>query len=150
MSGVFVDTNILIYSEDSADMAKRDVALLWLGVLWESGIGRLSSQVLNEFYVNVTRKLKPPMPQNTARDEVRRYAAWQPWPVDQSTIESAFGIETRYGLNYWDALVIAAAQHLGCRIVLSEDMAHGETYGNVQVINPFVSSLDLLHSQISS
>ncbi len=150
MSGVFVDTNILIYSEDSADMAKRDVALLWLGVLWESGIGRLSSQVLNEFYINVTRKLKPPMPQITARDEVRRYAAWQPWPVDQSTIESAFGIETRYGLNYWDALVIAAAQHLGCRIVLSEDMAHGETYGNVQVINPFVSSLDLLHSQISS
>jgi predicted nucleic acid-binding protein len=145
MSSVFVDTNILIYSEDSRDPAKRDVALQWLGVLWERGHGRLSTQVLNEFYINVTRKLKPPMPQAMAREEVRRYAVWQPWPIDQLTIESAFAIEGRYGLSYWDALVIAAAQHLGCRYVLSEDMAHEQTYGALQVINPFLASIDLLN-----
>jgi predicted nucleic acid-binding protein len=145
MSSVFVDTNILIYSEDSSNLAKRDTALQWLGVLWERGLGRLSSQVLNEFYVNVTRKLRPPMPQGIAREEVRRYAVWQTWPIDQLTIESAFAIESRYGLSYWDALVIAAAQHLGCRYVLSEDMGHEQTYGAIQVINPFLADIALLN-----
>ena len=144
MCGVFVDTNILIYSEDSSDPAKQGIALRWLEILWERGIGRLSTQVLNEFYVNTTRKLKPPLPQALARDEIRRYAVWQPWPVDQATIESAFNVETRYGLSYWDALVIAAAQHLGCRFVLSEAMGHEVFYGAVQVINPFHASIDVL------
>ncbi len=78
------------------------------------------------------------------RDEIGRYAVWQPWPVDQATIESAFSVETRYGLNYSDALVIAAAQHLGCRFVISAAMGHEVFYGAVQVINPFRASIDVL------
>ena len=86
---VFVDANILIYSEDSADPAKQKAAIDWLGVLWQRGVGRLSTQVLNEFYVIATRKIKPPMPAGDARAEVRRYELWQPWQIDHATVESA-------------------------------------------------------------
>jgi predicted nucleic acid-binding protein len=144
MTLVFVDTNVLIYNDDGSDQAKRNIANQWLSLLWERGTGRLSSQVLNEFYVNVTRKLKPPMSQVLAREEVRRYAVWQPWAIDQRTIESAFAVESRYGLSHWDSMVIASAQHLGCRYVLSEDMIHSQNYGALQVINPFVASITLL------
>jgi predicted nucleic acid-binding protein len=144
MNSFLVDTNILIYSEDGADPVKRQQALTWLSELWQRGSGRISRQVLNEFYVNVTRKIKPPMPVQIARAEVRRYEVWQPWQIDQATIESAWSLESRYGLHYWDCLVVAAAQHLGCRYILSEDMAHDQQYGDVKVINPFLSSLALL------
>ena len=146
MSGVFVDANILIYSEDGADAAKQKAALAWLQVLWLKGLGRVSTQVLNEFYVIATRKLKPPMPSGDARAEVRRYELWQPWQVDHATVESAWAVESRYGLHYWDCLVVAAAQHLGCRYLLSEDMAHEQRYGGVQVINPFKVDIELLDS----
>lgn len=146
MSSVFVDASILIYSEDGADTAKHKAALAWLRVLWLKGLGRVSAQVLNEFYVIATRKLKPSMPAGDARAEVRRYALWQPWQIDHATVESAWAIESRYGLHYRDCLVVAAAQHLGCRYLLSEDMGHEQHYGGVQVINPFESGIELLES----
>lgn len=143
-AGVFVDANILIYSEDGADLAKQKMAIAWLAVLWQRGVGRLSTQVLNEFYVIATRKIKPPMPAGDARAEVRRYELWQPWQIDHATVESAWAVESRYGLHYWDSLVVAAAQHMGCRYLLSEDMGHEQKYGGVQVINPFKTSIELL------
>ena len=144
MNRVFVDANILLYSEDSADPSKQITALAWLEVLWQRRIGCLSTQVLNEFYVNAVRKIRPPMPAGDARAEVRRYAQWQPWTIDQATVESAWAVESRYGLHYWDCLVVAAAQHLGCRYLLSEDMGHEQYYYAEQVINPFKSSIALL------
>lgn len=141
---VFVDANVLIYSEDSSDPVKQQTALQWLDELWRRQCGRISTQTLNEFYVNATRKLKPPLPQGDARAKVRRFTAWQPWQIDHATVESAWAMESRYGLHYWDSLVIAAAQHLGCRYVLSEDMGHEQHYGAVQVIDPFRSSIELL------
>ena len=142
--GVFVDANILVYSEDGADQLKQKTAVVWLNVLWQRGIGRVSTQVLNEFYVIATRKVKPPMPAGDARAEVRRYELWQPWQIDHATVESAWAVESRYGLPYWDSLVVAAAQHMGCRYLLSEDMGHEQHYGGVQVINPFKSGIELL------
>ena len=144
MAGVFVDANILLYSEDSADERKQAIALQWLEVLWRKRLGRVSTQTLNEFYVNATRKLKPPMPSGDARAEVRRYALWQPWQIDQPTLESAWAIESRHGLHYWDCLVLAAAQHLGCQYMLSEDLNHEQHYGAVQVINPFKADIHIL------
>ena len=143
--GVFVDANILVYSEDGADQLKQKTAVVWLNVLWQRGIGRVSTQVLNEFYVIATRKVKPPMPAGDARAEVRRYELWQPWQIDHATVESAWAVESRYGLNYWDSLVVAAAQHVGCRYLLSEDMGHEQHYGGVQVINPFKTDIQLLN-----
>jgi predicted nucleic acid-binding protein len=71
------------------------------------------------------------MPLEDARRECKRYSVWQPWVIDQATIESAWETESRYGLHYWDCLVVAAAQHLGCRYLLSEDMGHEQHYGSV-------------------
>lgn len=144
---VFVDTNVLIYSEDRADPAKQAAARSWLEVLWARRIGRLSTQVLNEMYVNVTRKITPPMPVPEARQAVRRFVEWKPWPIDGETLERAWSIESRYGLHYWDSLVLAAAQACGCAILLSEDLAHEQRYGDVQVINPFLAGVERLALQ---
>ena len=144
MASVFVDANILLYSEDGADQRKQTIALQWLEVLWRKRLGRVSTQTLNEFYVNATRKLKPPMPPGDARAEVRRYVLWQPWQIDQPTVESAWAIESRHGLHYRDCLVLAAAQHLGCQYMLSEDLNHEQHYGAVQVINPFKADIQIL------
>ena len=143
MTLVFVDTKVLIYAEDGAEAGKQHGALAWIERLWRARSGRLSTQVLNEFYVNVTRRLKPAMPQGDARARVRRYAAgWNPWQIDHATVETAWAMEARHGLQYWDCLVLAAAQHSGCTLVLSEDMQHEGRYGAVQVINPFLASID--------
>ena len=141
---VFVDSNVLIYSEDPANPRKQEMALAWLNTLWVRRIGRLSTQVLNEFYVNVTRKISPPMPTGDARAKVRRYVDWNPWRIDAATVESAWAVEARYGLHYWDSLVVASAQHMGCDYLLSEDLAHEQRYGKVQVLNPFLVGTDRL------
>ena len=144
MSAVFVDAAILVYSEDGADKARQKAALAWLQRLWTRGLGRVSTQVLDEFYVLATRKLQPPMPSGDARAEVRRYELWQPWQIDHATVESAWAAESRYGLPYRDSLLVAAAQHLGCRYLLSEELPHEQHYGGVQVINPFKTGPELM------
>lgn len=144
MSAVFVDTNVLLYSEDGADSAKQTQAIAWLQRLWQRRLGRVSTQVLNEFYVNATRKIKPAMPAGDARAEVRRYQRWEPWAIDHATVESAWSVESRYGLNYWDALIVAAAQAQGCRYLLSEDLQHQQQIDSVQVLNPFLVGPEVL------
>ncbi len=144
MTAVFVDTNVLIYSEDGAVADKQARAIEWLRVLWDRRLGRVSTQVLSEFYVNVTRKATPPMPSGDARAEVRRYQRWQPWAVDHATVESAWSVESRFGFSYWDSLIIAAAQAQGCRYLLSEDMQHGQLVDSVQILNPFLVGPEIL------
>ena len=143
MSAVFVDTNVLLCSEDGADVAKQQRAVRWLRELWLSRRGRLSNQVLSEFYVNATRKLKPAMPAGDARAEVRRYQRWQPWTIDHSTVETAWAVESRFKLSYWDALIVAAAQAQGCRYLLTEDL-HEQQIDNVQILNPFLVGPEVL------
>jgi predicted nucleic acid-binding protein len=94
--------------------------------------------VLHEFYVNATRKLTPPMPAGDARAEVRRYQRWQPWAVDHATVEAAWAVESRHGLHYWDALMVAAAQQQGCDLLLTEDLPAGQQFDGVTIVNPFL------------
>jgi len=144
MTAVFVDTSVLIYGEDGADATKQTRALAWLRELWQRRCGRLSMQVLDEFYVNATRMLKPAMSGGDARAEVRRYQRWHPWQIDQATIEAAWAIESRFRMGYWDALIIAAAQQQGCELLLSEELQHEQRFDNVQVVNPFIVESALL------
>ena len=141
---VFVDTNVLLYADDTRDAVKQAQSRNWLLALWQRRSGRLSTQVLNEYYANVTRKLK--LPQGDARAKVRRFQLWQPWQIDHQTVETAWGIEARFGLSYWDSLIVAAAAQAGCTHVLSEDMRHEQHYGAVQVINPFKADITMLDS----
>ena len=135
---VFVDTNVLVYAEDRAHLAKHGVARGWLRALWLRRTGRLSTQVLNEFYNVATRRLQPAMPAGDARAEVRRYQRWQPWMVDHATVEAAWAVESRYGLSHWDALMVAAAQQQGCAALLTEDLQHDQVIDGVRILNPFL------------
>ena len=141
---VFVDTNVLLYAVDDTVVSKRDQAQTWLIALWSQRCGRLSTQVLNEYYWNVRKKFKNSVSLGDARAEVRRYQHWQPWLVDHATIESAWAVETRYQVSFWDALLVAAAQHMGCRYLLTEDLQHGQVIDKLQVLSPFHASPDLL------
>jgi len=141
---VFVDTNVLLYADDTRDAAKQAQSRGWLLELWQRRSGRLSTQVLNEYYANATRKLK--LPQGDARAKVRRFQLWQPWQIDHQTVETAWGIEARFGLSYWDSLIVAAASQAGCTHLLSEDMGHEQRYGAVQIINPFKADINMLDS----
>jgi predicted nucleic acid-binding protein len=107
---VFVDTNVLVYARDLRETAKQPVAALWIAQLWRDRSGRTSTQVLSEFYVTVTRKLKPGMPAAQAWDEVNALLSWHPQAVDAALLQRAYQIEQRYRLSWWDSAVVGAAQ----------------------------------------
>lgn len=134
---VFVDTNVLVYCRDASEADKQAQALGWMAELWERRTGRLSYQVLQEFYVTVTAKLDPGLDKESARRDVRALCAWQPLAVEGRVLESAWHLMDRYLLTWWDALIAAAAQAAGCRYLLSEDFKEGMALGELTVVNPF-------------
>ena len=134
---VFVDTNVLVYARDTSDPGKHRTALDWMTGLWESGTGRLSIQVLQEYYVTVTRKLRPALSRIAARADVRDLLAWDPVPIGEGLISAAWAIEDRFALSFWDALVVGAATESDCPHLLTEDLQHGMRIGDVTVVSPF-------------
>jgi predicted nucleic acid-binding protein len=134
---VFVDTNVLLYARDASEPVKQPLAAGWLDLLWDRRTGRLSSQVLNEYYVTVTRRLRPGLPVDEARADVRDLLAWRPARVDGAVLEDAWWLEDRFGLAYWDALVVAAGRAQGCQYLLSEDLQHEQDLDGIRVIDPF-------------
>ncbi|MEW6707501.1 MAG: PIN domain-containing protein [Pseudomonadota bacterium] len=144
MTTVFVDTNVLLYCFDDHDIAKRDRARAWIAACWQRRCGRISTQVLNEFYSNARRKFPTAISAGDARAEVRRYQRWQPWQIDHATMETAWAVESRYQLNCWDALIVAAAQAQGCAYLLSEDLQHEQQIDSVKIVNPFLVGPELL------
>ena len=137
MSGVFVDTNVLVYERDTREPSKHHAARAWMEHLWESRKGRLSFQVLTEFYWTVTHKLKPGMGREAARTHVRALKAWRPVALDAHLLDSAFVLQERYQVAFWDSLVVAGAQAAGCRYLLSEDFQEGQKLDGVTVVHPF-------------
>src|SRR4029077_10578517 len=113
---VFVDTNVLLYALDLADLKKQQAARSWRDELWKSQRGRISFQVLQEFYAKVTQKW--PAGRDAARAEVRDLLAWQPVTVDAAILEQGWKIQDRYHLSFWDALIVGAAKSAGCRYLL--------------------------------
>lgn len=137
---VFVDTNVLVYARDSSAGKKQEAAETWMERLWKSQDGRLSFQVLAEFYVTVTTKLRPGMAKDAARRDVRDLTAWRPVPIDASLVDGAWLLQDRYGLSWWDSLIVSAAQAAECGFLLSEDFQEGQDLGGVRIINPFNTS----------
>lgn len=134
---VFVDTNILVYARDASEPAKQEIAARWLSDAWQARTGRISTQVLSEYYVTVTRKLRPGLPAVDAWDDVAAFMAWRPQALDVGVLERGREVESRYRLGWWDSLIVAAAQIQGCALLLSEDLQDGAQYGTVAVRNPF-------------
>jgi len=135
----FVDSNILLYARDSSEPDKQPIAEAELRRLWESRGGRLSTQVLNEFFVNATQKLKPGLSAEDAWDDVVLLRAWNPLPLDSALLERGFSIHRRHKLSWRDSLIIAAADATGCGTILSEDLSDGQAYDGIEVRNPFKS-----------
>jgi len=142
---VFVDSNVLVYARDASEPGKQEKALAWMERLWTPGTGCLSFQVLQEFYVTVTEKLKPGLDAGHARSDVRSLLTWHPVPIDGRVIEGAWAIQDRFRLSWWDALIVSAAQTGNCLYLLSEDFQEGQKFGSLCVINPFRSDPELIH-----
>jgi len=138
---IFVDTNILLYSRDASEPEKQMIASARLAELWETRDGRLSVQVLNEYFVNVTRKLKPGLSPEEAWDDIEALSAWNPLPIDMTILTRSFAVQRRYQLSWWDSMIVAAAEAAGCTRILSEDLSHGVSYFGITVENPFVELL---------
>ena len=136
---VFVDTNVLVYSRDARDAAKHQRAREWVEFLWDTKRGRVSRQVLHEYYVTVTRKLRPGLPEDDARSDVRALFHWLSAVDPEVTIESAWTFQDRCSLSFWDALILGAAQSMGCGIVLSEDLPAGQELEGIRVVSPFAT-----------
>jgi len=134
---VFVDTNVLLYAVDSADLKKQHASREWREELWKSRRGRISFQVLQEFYAKVIQKW--PAGRDEARAEVRDLLAWLPVMVDAAILERGWKIQDRYHLSFWDSLIVAAAKSAGCRYLLTEDLQANQDLDGVMVVNPFLS-----------
>lgn len=134
---VFVDTNVFVYARQVRAAQKQPVAAQWIDRLWREQIGRTSIQVLNECYAVLTRATRLAPSPTLVWDYVRSLLAWNPQPVNADVLIRAFEIEQRHRLDWWDCLIVAAAQSQGCGVLLTEDMRNRAVYGGVTVRNPF-------------
>jgi len=134
----FVDTNVLIYAHDRSAGSKHERARALMQELWDTRAGCLSIQVLQEFYVNITRKVAHPLTPEAAAEIITDLSMWQIHRPDVSDLLEAIRLQTRLQLSFWDAMIIASANRLACHTVWSEDLNAGQSYGDTVVQNPFV------------
>lgn len=134
----FVDTNILVYAHDRSTGVKHFRAQTLLLQLWDSGRGVLSTQVLQEVCINLRRKAGNPLPMEEVRRLIREYSTWEVVTNSPESILRALDIEMRYKTSFWDALILQAAEDAGASVLYSEDLAAGQHYGTIQVVNPLI------------
>jgi predicted nucleic acid-binding protein len=132
----FVDTDILIYAHDRNAGPKHELARQLLEKLWSTGQGVVSTQVLQELWVNLRRRVAPPLSTQEIRSLIEDYLSWEVVVNTPESILAALEIEERYQLSYWDALVLQAAESCGAAVLYSEDLNAGQRYGAVEVVNP--------------
>ncbi|MDE2688456.1 MAG: PIN domain-containing protein [Chloroflexota bacterium] len=133
----FIDTNILVYAYDSADPAKQQQArhILRSGITEETAV--LSAQVLGEFFTVATSRIAEPLTAEEAEDVIRTLSVLPVVEIDLRLVLHATDIHRLYGINYWDSLIVAAAQRTGCTQILTEDLNAGQSYQDVLAVNPF-------------
>lgn len=136
----FVDTNVLVYAHDRSTGTKHHRARALLQQLWNSRSGVVSTQVLQEFCVNVRRRAGRPLSPSETRQLIRDYTSWEVVVNTTDSILEVLEIEAHFRISFWDALIIQAAHACGAALVYSEDLTHGRLYGTVRVVNPFTAS----------
>ncbi len=134
---MFVDTNILVYAHDLDAGDKHEIAIGVVSDLWESGKGVISTQVLQELYVTLTKKV----PSHPKKSQVRRilnnYLAWDLAVNNGQTILQASEIEENYNISFWDAMIVSAAYSKNAAILLTEDLNEGQLIEGIKIVNPF-------------
>lgn len=133
----FVDTNILVYAHDLKQGTKYERARALVQKLWESETGVLSTQVLQELCVSLQRKVARPLSAEGTRKVIEDYASWEIVVNTAESVLMALDTQGRYQISFWDALIVAAASSCGAEMLYSEDLADGQSYGDLRVINPF-------------
>jgi predicted nucleic acid-binding protein len=132
----FFDTDILVYADDTHEPVKQQIASAQILHHMRHRSGVVSTQVLQEYFVTVTRKFKADSLR--AKEKVELYGAFEVARMDLSDILAAIDMHMLHGFSYWDALVLRMAKQTGCRILLSEDMQHGQEIDRVRIVNPFL------------
>ena len=135
----FVDANVLVYAHDASAGPKQAAAEALLADLWESGTGCLSVQVLQEFFVTVTRKVAAPLPVDEAAERIRELAAWRVFSPDAGDVLAAIALHQKTALGFRDAMIVHAAAESGCDILWTEDLDDGQVIRSVRIRNPFIT-----------
>ncbi len=133
----FLDTNILVYAHDTSAGPKHVLAKSLLAELWSSRLGCLSVQVLQEFYVNATRKVARPLTSQEAAQIIVDLSVWRVHAPRADDVVGAIEISQSHGIAFWDAMVVRSASQLGCKLLWSEDLNPGQVYEGVRAVNPF-------------
>lgn len=134
---VFIDSNVLVYAHDIASPAKQKMAKEAVYEAIRSDRGAISTQVISEFYITITRKIKSPLSVPEARREIELLSVLEIVEIDLTMIFSAIRFQSRWKISYWDGLILAAAEQAQCAFLLSEDMKDQENYDGIVVHNPF-------------
>jgi predicted nucleic acid-binding protein len=137
----FVDTNILVYAYDLSQGEKHEQAKALLLSLWDTGLGCLSIQVLQEFFVNVTRKSNFPLSPEHATQVIRDFSDWKVHRPGVMDVVAAVELHQRCQISFWDAMILQSARQSGCSLLWSEDLSEGQDYAWVKVFNPFKGSI---------
>ena len=135
---IFIDTNILVYGYDVDAGQKHQIARSTLVELWEERSGVMSVQVLQEFYVTMTRKVLRPLPPNKVRNIIRDYFSWHIEMNDPLSVLVASRIEENYRISFWGALIVAAASKANVSKILTEDLQAGRLIEGILIENPFL------------
>jgi predicted nucleic acid-binding protein len=133
----FVDTNILVYAHDNSAGGKQERARALLEQLWNTRDGCLSVQILQEFFVSVTRKIPKPLDAAAAKEIIADLSRWYVHAPAADDVLAAIGLQRRTGISFWDAMMVRSAVEIGCGVIYSEDLNHGQRYDGARVENPF-------------
>jgi predicted nucleic acid-binding protein len=144
---VFVDSGVLLATFDARDEALQTAARTWVAWCWTQRTGRISTQVLNEFYNGALKMFgdasadaaAAPVTPAQVRTHVRRLRAWQPPHLDRYAVDGAWDVQDRYGLGYWDALIISSALQQGCSYLLSLELPTTLEADDLQIIHPLAT-----------
>jgi predicted nucleic acid-binding protein len=133
----FVDTNLFVYAHDESAGRKKELAQKLISELWESRSGCASVQVLQELFVNLTRKVPKPLSAREAAALIEDLSAWTVHSPGVRDVLYAIELHERMDVSFWDAMILTSANSLGCRVLYSEDLSAGQSYDGVLVVNPF-------------
>lgn len=134
---VFLDTNIIVYAHDRSSGDKHAAAREIMDHLWESREGVISVQILQEFFVCVTKKIAKPLPIKNARILLEYLSSWDVVTNDKYITLKAIDLQEKYRFSFWDSLVIQAAIKGGATILMSEDLPDGKVVEGLKIVNPF-------------
>ena len=143
----FVDANILVYAFDASAGKKRMAAEQLLARLWETGTGCLSVQVLQEFFVTVTRKVAQPLSVDEAADRIRELTTWKVFAPTADDVLAAIALHKQANVSFWDAMIVQAAAESGCDTLWTEDLNDGQMLRGVRIRDPFAADENAKHGQ---